>query len=290
MTRLVAIALVLAAAGSAAAGDPAPGSDPRRRAAEAFRAAERAFADEDYPEALQLFRLALELAPDDAVRFNLAVCLERLGRFREAAAEYEAVAASARLAADVRARARTEAAHMRARLGRLVIAGRPTGASVRVDGAASCSLPCQLDVDPGRHDIVAETAGATDSRTIEIARGATVTVTLDASPPPPLRRGPGALTWAGSGVAALGTGAAIYFGLRAQALHGDYLAMPTPATRDDGLRMKDLTNISIGVAATAALVVVIDLLVLARRPADEPRRIRATTAKLHPGALIELAF
>jgi hypothetical protein len=58
----------------------------------------------------------------------------------------------------------------------------------------------------------------------------------------------------------LGTSAALYFGLRARALHDDYVAMPIAATRDDGLRAKDLTNLSIGVAVTAAIAVAIDVL------------------------------
>jgi hypothetical protein len=275
------VALSVAASGSASAQAPAVAPDDERaRASAAFHAAERAFVSDDYPEALRLFRAAFEAAPDDAVRFNLAVCLERLGRYREASVEYDAAAASASLTPDVRERARAEAAQMRARLGWLEIDGRPAGAAVRIDGAALCALPCRLEVDPGRHEVIAETAEASDRQVVEVGRGATATVTLAAVAPLSRPRGPGVLTWTSGGAAVVATGAAVYFGLRARALHDDYLAMPTVATRDDGLRMRDLTNLSIGVAVIGAIGVAIDFFVLARRPEARPRRPTATLVKL----------
>lgn len=241
-------------------------ADKKREAGDTFARAERAFADEDYPEALRLFRTAFEMVPNEAVRFNIAVCFERLGRFREAGLEYEAAAKSASLAADVRARAKTEAERVRARLGTVSIGGEPAGASVRVDGVELCNLPCRIELDPGRREIVVAAGVATDRAVVEIARGATSEVTLRATiAQPPPARGPGVLTWTGGGLGVVGTGVAIYFGLRTRSLHEEYLANPTVETRDEGLRARDIANVSIAVAAIGAALVAVDLFILARR-------------------------
>src|SRR5262245_28534220 len=113
-----ALALVLVA--SSASAQPA---GVRERAGAAFADAERAFNEADYPEALRLFRDAFTTLPDDRVRFNIAVCLERLGRFREAGIEYDAAATSSTLDPNVRERARVEAERVRGRLGKLVVEG-----------------------------------------------------------------------------------------------------------------------------------------------------------------------
>ncbi|UJR83373.1 hypothetical protein [Sandaracinus amylolyticus] len=88
----------------------------RAEAREAFRSGEAAFIEEDDARALTLFRRAFELAPHDAVRFNIAVCLERLGRPEEALQEYEAAAISTQLDDTARARARAQADALQARI------------------------------------------------------------------------------------------------------------------------------------------------------------------------------
>lgn len=258
MTRLAFLAIMTASLAAAA-------DDDHTRAAKQFAAGERAFADADYLEALRLFREANTLSPEPAVRFNIAVCLERLGRFREAALEYDTAAASTSLTDDVRARAGQDAASMRSRLGKLAIAGSPAGAAVRVDGTPTCALPCTIEVDPGRHEIVAEAGVASARAAVEVARGGTAEVSLDATIHAPARRGVGALTYAGGTAAAVGTAGAIYFGLRTRSLHDDYVANPMAGTRDDGLNMRLYTNVSIGVVAAGAIALGIDLFILSRR-------------------------
>ena len=283
MTRLVAtLALLLVSTRVEAQ----PAEDARARAATAFADAERAFGDEDYPEALRLFRAAFAAAPDDAVRFNIAVCLERLGRFREAGIEYEAAAASTTLPEDVRARARTEAERVRGRLGTLVVDGTPHGAAIRVDGVELCRIPCTSPIDPGRHDVVATLRDMRAGQPVIIERGATTRITLRAVAPPPQRRGPGVLTWVGAGVTAAGVAGTIGFGLRARGLHEDYIANPTMETRDDGLRARNIANVSLGVAILGASAVAVDLFVFARR--TKPRH---TAVRAYPGgALVEVKF
>src|SRR5262245_9012185 len=97
--------------------------DPRVAARAAFAAGETAFAETDYVLALGRFREAFELQHHDGVRFNIAVCLERLGRFREAALEYDLAARSDAVEPGVRERARQMAQRARSRLGTLAIDG-----------------------------------------------------------------------------------------------------------------------------------------------------------------------
>lgn len=76
-----------------------------------FQQAEARFAAGAYEAALALFRQAMAAAPHDALLFNMAVCLERLGRAPEARETYEAAARSPQL--DDAARARAHAAAQR---------------------------------------------------------------------------------------------------------------------------------------------------------------------------------
>jgi hypothetical protein len=254
--------LVLALATAAASAQPA--ADSRTKAATAFEAAKRAFEEEDYPQALQLFRAAFAAAPDDTVRFNVAVCLERLGRFREAALEYDAAAQSVTLGADVRGRARTEAERVRTRLGTLVVDGLPGGAKVSVDGVDLCRLPCTIQVDPGKHEIVATAPGGSDREHVSIDRAATTRITISALPPPE-RRGLGLMTWFGASGVALGAAGAVGFGLRARTLHEQYVEDPTIATRDKGVLARNLANASLAVGAVGVVAVLLDVVVLSHR-------------------------
>jgi hypothetical protein len=254
--------LVLALATSTASAQPA--DDSRAKAATAFEAAKRAFEEEDYPQALQLFRAAVAAVPDDTVRFNIAVCLERLGRFREAALEYDAAAQSEKLGDDVRGRARIEAERVRTRLGTLVVDGLPSGAKVSVDGVDLCRLPCTIQVDPGQHEIVATAPGGSDRERASIDRATTTRVTISALPPPQ-RRGLGMLTWVGAGGVVLGAAGTVGFGLRARTLHDDYVEDPRVETRDKGVLARNLANVSLAVGVVGVVAIALDVAVFARR-------------------------
>jgi hypothetical protein len=270
--------LLLLLAGSAAA---APSAQERAAARAAFAAGETAFAQHDYELALQRFRRAFTLAPHDAVRFNVAMCLERLARFREATLEYEAAASSTDLRPHVRRRARELADKARVRLGTLFVHGQPVGAAVVVDGAHLGTLPCRLLVDARVHDVVVRSGAIEERRRVEVTRGGAVTVeiTLPTSLPVLVAQraeiaqrpaGPGLLTWVGGGVALAGAGGAIAFGLRARSLHDDFVATPTSGTRDDGVLMRNLANVSLAVAVAGAATALVDLVWLRPRRAARP--------------------
>jgi hypothetical protein len=256
------VALVVGASAFAA-------DDPKARAT--FAAAERAFAQDDYPLALEQFRAAMALAPHDAVRFNIAVCLERLGRFRAALREYELAAQSVQLDGVARAKARDNASRVKARLGTLDVTD--LDGEVYLDDELLCRAPCQALVDPGTVTVELRRGEARAKATVAIERQAVRAVTVAvpvkaAAPAAAAKVGVGPLTWIGAGVLAVGAGLFAGFGLRAQSLHQQYLLGPTVALRNEGMLARDVANGSLGGVGLGAVVVVLDLAWLAQRPSQ----------------------
>ena len=277
-----------------ARGQAASGSAKREAKVE-FAAGQKAFDQKDYAEALQHFRNAFSLHGHDAVRFNIAVCLERLGRVREAMIEYETAAKSDQLDDAARARASAQADETRRQLGKLVVEGTPSGAEVLVDGEQLCNLPCSVDLDPKRHEIAIRSGDKSEKRSVEIVKQETrsIRVKLDDAAPPAVEPGPvepgnvviqrgepkpetrgggpGWLTWTGAGLTVLGGAGIVLFGTRAKAKHDDWVETGDPSAKDDGVMARNLTNASIGVAVLGAVAIGVDLLFLApnRRPSKE---------------------
>ena len=95
MIRTLLVACLLALLASTRASAQAPS------AAEEFQRGLEAFEQDRIEAALAHFRSALELDPRDAVRFNIALCLEQLGQYRDAAEEYERAASRSPIATAV---------------------------------------------------------------------------------------------------------------------------------------------------------------------------------------------
>jgi hypothetical protein len=253
----------------------------QRAARDAFERGETAFKAAEYEVALAAFREAFSAMAHDAVRFNIAVCLERLGRYGEAAEQYDAAAKSRSLGDADRQRARRSAQSARAALGTVVVeAGRP-GTAVNVDNVERCRIPCRVALDPRRHQV---SIGDSPPLAIDIERGREHVMVPPESRPDstavkpekrlapsaaqqPVReaRGPGWLTWTGGALAVAGSASTLYFGLRTQSLHDDYVSEPTQARYDDGRQARLATNVSIGAAAVGAVLIAVDLLLLAPR-------------------------
>lgn len=68
---------------------------PIEAAKEAYRRGMEAYREGDYEAALEGFRAAYDLQPLDPLRYNIAMCLERMGRLEEAIVELEALATTA---------------------------------------------------------------------------------------------------------------------------------------------------------------------------------------------------
>jgi hypothetical protein len=242
--------------------------DDRARARAAFSAAEAAFEIGAYDDALTHFRRALELAPTDVVRFNIAVCLERLGRLRESRDAYRALAESEMLPDRERARALAAAGELEPQLGLLII-DHPVGAEVRIDGRWTCRVPCREPIEPGSHQLAL--VGALAGEQVEVPAG-TVTVSLTPLPEAPSEIVLGApdrpaegrdltpLFWTGAGLSGLALGSAIYFGVRTEDLRAQFTATPTEELRADGLLHRDLTNASLVVLGLGLTLVVVDVI------------------------------
>jgi hypothetical protein len=295
MWRVVFLVLALVGSSSQAFAQ-APSKDVQRQARASFDSGEKLFNQRNYEAALTEFQRAFELVAHDAVRFNIAVCLEKLGRFREAVAEYEAASKSSKLSQKDLTRARAAAEVARRSLGHLSVKGA-AGVAVRVDDETRCQTPCRLELDPRTYRVrvgaaaLVELAIEAGREHVLLANAETPTAERPSAPPRvvPARpvdseakhdtvatRGPGVLTWTGGALALVGAGGTVFFGLRTQKLHDDYTNGPTQERLDDGNQSKLFTNVSIGVAAVGATLIVVDLLFLA------PQTERSARA-FHPG-------
>jgi hypothetical protein len=273
--------LVAATARAAPPVDSEARTPEHRAARDAFDRGESAFKAAEYEAALAAFREAFSAMAHDAVRFNIAVCLERLGRYREAAEQYDAAAASRSLGEADRQRARRSAQSARAALGTVVVEAGTPGAAVKIDDVERCRIPCRVALDPGRHRV---SIGESPPLAIDVERGREHVMVPPESRPDstaakpekrqkpsavaePVReaRGPGWLTWTGGALAVAGSASTVYFGLRTQSLHDDYVSEPTQERYDDGRQARLATNVSIGVAAVGAVLIAVDLLLLAPR-------------------------
>ena len=265
----------------------AAAQDPIEEARTSFEAGTAAYDAGDHETALAHYRRAFGASPRAGIRFNIAICLEALGRYREAADEYEQAAASGELSDADTARARALAQTAREQLGTVEVAGDPVGAAVFVDEERLCALPCRLALDPGPHVL---TASATDGRAsapteIILQRGETRSVRLSVPAPRPVvretpehtrseaphapeARGPSWLGWLGAGVAVLGGGATVALGLHTRSLESQYAELPTSSLRDEGVRAQILTNVALGVAVVGAVLALVDFVILAQQDAD----------------------
>jgi F0F1-type ATP synthase membrane subunit c/vacuolar-type H+-ATPase subunit K len=264
---------------AAQSGDRVAAEGSRAAAARAFTEGESAFARHEYVLALAAFRRALAADPHDVVRLNIAVCLERLARHREAIEEYTIAARSEQLEPPARAHASAEADRLRSALATLIVE-HPAGAEVAVDGVVRCRVPCRQSVDPRPQTVAVRASGAEHSEPIDPERGGRITIfptglptdgaaTALSSPPPstppstapaPRPDEPRVLLGIGAAVAAAGVGCAIGFGVHAGGLHDRYLAMPSADLRSEGLAIQTVANASYAIIGVGAVLVLIDLL------------------------------
>jgi hypothetical protein len=257
----------------------------RTQARDAFDAGSAAYETGDFRAALASFENAMRIAPHDFVLYNIAKCLDALGQYAEAAAAYRQVAGSPNVERDVRTRAVAALGLAESRVARIVVQGRD-GAPIAIDGKFECTSPCVVRVNPGRHTVVAGTAGDATEYPVDAAAGARVTIRLvalvvqDERNPPEPSTAPGWLTYVGGTAVLVGAVGTIGFGLHTRSLHDEHALEPTEDLRSRGLRARALTNVSIAVAIAGAMAVLVDLLFLGERraetmPAQELDQVRA---------------
>ncbi|MEM9188686.1 MAG: tetratricopeptide repeat protein [Myxococcota bacterium] len=238
-----------------------------------------AFEAGDYQLALNGFMRAQELNPRASLEFNIGMCLERLGRLREAMNRYERALASDELGVEGAARARAQLEGLTARVAR-VVADEPEGGYLRVGESGECRIPCSLALDPGTHLVVLQDGRRSTSKSVTLSPGATERVqfstsrmAIDDVEPRETREpsltddevpgagySPGVLTIIGSGLTVLGGAGIVGFGLRTDELHQRYLESPTADLADEGETMMLLANASIGAAILGGVLVLVDIL------------------------------
>ena len=268
MTRALLFSLVVLGAPRAHAQDREPEPPPGR---ELIERAVAAFEEGDYQVALDHFSTAYELVPRAEIEFNIGMCLERLGRLREAKARYEHALEGDELGPEGRARARAQLEGVLPRLATLRVT-EPSGAEVLVGRDDRCEVPCELVLDPGTHDVVLRDGDARRSREVTLVPGGEEVVRFEpevapAIVPPPTETpprddgyAPGVLSILGAGLVVAGGAGIVGFGLRTDRLHDEYLDNPTADGADEGETMMLLANVSIGVAVLGGALLLIDLL------------------------------
>jgi hypothetical protein len=280
----------------ASAQTPARGAPVATEAQDEFTHGERAFAEGDYARALRHFQNADRLAPHGAVRFNVAICLDKLGRIREALELYHKLSESSELDEAARAEAAERGRQAAAALATLEITG-PGGTLILVDDRDRCRAPCSLKLDPGEH--VVRTDGSSDSRRVRLSSGEKLRVELpgsakSAAAAPQIAESPansgtkptqrdrfGTLSYIGGSVAILGFSGFAYYGIRTENLHQEYRDKPDPDTRDRGIRARTTANIALGVALVGTALVIVDWATSSsgtesvRAPGRSPRTLRA---------------
>jgi hypothetical protein len=280
--------VTLVAPQAAWAQDPAVGTSAEalKRAREQFGQALALQTAGDWAGALALLKEVAAIKSTPQVRFNMALCEEKLGRLVAALGDYELAAADARaenadqVAEEVEGR--LEALHQRIPKITIKRGSGAEAASVALDGTSigDQMVGTPMPTDPGPHTVEAKAPGFKPFRkALRLAeqQSETVELVLEPEPPPPpgvvaggsgraVGRGPiYGYVIGGIGIASLGA-SGIFFGLRAGKISDLDKACPNRTCPSDqqsdidaGKLYTTIANVSlaVGVAAVAGGVVLI---------------------------------
>jgi hypothetical protein len=179
-----------AAPRSAAAQAPVDG-DAIKRAREQFNQALSLQTGGDWAGALALLKEVAAVKPTPQVRFNIALCEERLGRLVAALGDYELAAsdAQAEKADQVRQEVDSRLESLKARVPRVVVqrGENADSATISLDGVSlgDSVVNSPLPVDPGPHVVEATAAGFLpfkQSFRVAEQQTATIQIKLEAEP------------------------------------------------------------------------------------------------------------
>jgi hypothetical protein len=274
----------------------------------------------DWEAALSRFMKVADVKMTPQVRFHIALCHEKLGRWVDAVNGFEFAEQEARAAGDhgrdVLENAPKRAEALRARLAHIVInvEGKVYTSKVFIDGneVALALAGSSIPVDPGDHVIAVKRAGKTtfsEERSFDEAESQEITLEIDDPKPEPkplpkpaVVPGGGdpsnpvvpddppqwiAYVVAGVGVAALG-GAGAMWGLRQQRLSGlecdnnDFTGCD-PAFRaqaDDAKNFDFASKVLLGVGAAGVVTGVALWFVLSPEDDPSPTSTGATKASI----------
>jgi hypothetical protein len=284
---LVLATALIAASSPARAADPAPeiSAELLKRARENFGQALALQTAGDWAGALALLKEVAAVKSTPQVRFNIALCEEKLGRLVAALGDYELAAEDARAerAEQVAEEVEARLENLRQRIPKLTVK-RGAGAEAAIIAVDGVSVGDQvigtpMPTDPGPHTVEAKAPGFKPFRkSVRVAeqQSETIEITLEAEPPPPVAVGPGAApiegrsrlpgyVIGGIGVASLGA-SAVFFGLRAGKISDLDKACPdhrcqqsSQSDIDTGKMYTTVANVTlaVGVAAVAGGLVLV---------------------------------
>ena len=202
--RLVGYSLVLSALGSqcfapatAQAQAPSSDGDGLKRAREQFAQALALQTGGDWAGALALLKEVAAVKPTPQVRFNIALCEERLGLLVAALGDYELAGADAQAQKIDQVRQEVDARleSLKARIPRVVVkrgAGADS-ATISLDGVSlgDSVLNSPLPVDPGPHVVDGAAAGFLPfKQSFRVAEQQTETIEVKLEPEPAKVPGP----------------------------------------------------------------------------------------------------
>jgi len=277
LRRLVALAVFVAAlpvaAQEAEEAPPQSGADDAgANARRFFQAAQQAFADGKFAEAARSFEEAFRIKPHPAPLINAGDAWEKAGEYALAARCFQKALNLPQSSERDRADAVDRLSRLKPQLGELKLLG-DASLRVRVDDEEFQAGDTAF-VFPGEHRVTLADVDGAKVRNITILASGTRSIDVTTLKPEPgqaasagaadasageaapsaERRGfPfGIPTMVGYGVAVLGAGAAVYFGLQTNAAESSFNETPNRDDYDRFNQNKLLTNISLGVSVIGA--------------------------------------
>lgn len=275
MTRSWPFALALALTIASPITSHAAPNDAKQRATESFKAASIAFKRGEFAIAAAAFEQAALYVPHPSTLLNAAEAWELASNHVRAAELCDRVLETEG-AAD--ARHREIATEQLKRLAKKIATldvEVPPNARVTIDAEREEAGPRHVRLTPGSHAVayVDPSTATTHHETIVLVAGETrkfeppkadapaptspVTTAILRSPEQPASSAPPLASWIAFGTAAAAGGAAGYFGYKAGSTASDFDANPSPTLRDDFHQAVIATDVSLGIAAAAAVVGVV---------------------------------
>ncbi len=287
---------VVSGTAHAAGDEPALDKKTRARAAERFRAGERAFRRHDYAAAADAFDEAYRIAPHPAALFNAAQAYEKAGELARAANLCAKYLDKASKHDSRRPKANKLLADLVPKLGRIQI-DPGGGDDVQID-----ATPVELDVtyvNPGDHVIAATFGDKPVERHVSVVAGSLERVLLappadkPAAPVEPATAPPAdsdveqdagtrhahglapGFFFAGAAATVVLGGISVWSGLDTNSARSDYDQHPTQQGLDDGLAKEHRTNILLGATAVVGVATaVVGLFATDWKPSPEAHAVR----------------
>ena len=278
----------------------------KQEARKSYASGKAKMAKGDHAGALEDFRNADRLVPGAAPKYQIAVCLDRLGKADEAVAAYRVFLESQpgdKYATEVADAGKRLAELEQQLIGKVKLNITPSGvaATISVDGAPAQGP--ELSLKPGRHTIMVSAPGYQDAtQEIEVKAGGTTDVTITLAPtvgpaPTPLPD-PGddddededdgqGLLIAGFVVLGVGVVAGVLttiFGVQALNASNDFEATPTERLADDAEENALLSDVFLGVACGTAVIGIVLIAVGATQGGEDDEEEEEARPKIVPYA------